>query len=99
MSIKFETVKKDEFEANIATIYCDNTSKKMLEVIIMESEQKNTIQAKWESSKEQTSGKHEIIGDIYCSPIETVTQKTAIVKAMTDKKDGVMHHRIIVKTI
>jgi hypothetical protein len=99
MSIKFETVEKDEFEANIATLYCDETGKKMLEIIIIESDQKNTIQAKWDDAKSQSSGLHEITGDIYCSPIETVTQKTAIIKAMTEKKNGIMNHRILVKKI
>jgi len=99
MSIKFERVERDGFESDIATLYCDETGKKMLEVIIVESDQNNTIQAKWENSKTQTSGKHNVIGDIYSSPNETATQKTAIIDARKDEKNKTMHHRVLVKAI
>jgi len=99
MSIKFEKIEKEEFEANMATLFCDETGKKMLEIIIMDSDKKNTVQAKWSNFNSQTSGKHEIIGDIYCSPIETATQKTAIIKVMTEDKGKTTNHRVIVKSI
>jgi len=99
MSIKFNKVEKEDFEANVATIYCDVTGKKMIEIIIMDSNQKNTVQAKWSDEKKVSSGLHEIVGDIYCSPIETATQKTSIINAMTDKKNGVLNHRILVKSL
>ena len=99
MSIKYSSVEKDGFNANIATIYCDLSGLKMFEVIIRESERVNTVEAEWEGSNGQVSGKHEIIGSLYCIPIETVSQKTAIIKISTDKKDNILINRLVIKKI
>lgn len=99
MSIKFEKVEKEEFSANMATLYCDKTGLKMLDIIIKESTEKHIVSARWSDSKELTTGSHEIIGKIYCSPIETVTQKTSIIRDDAERKDGGIAHKFVVKKI
>lgn len=99
MSIKYEEIENEDHTINLATIYCDRTGKKMIEIIIEESDKKNTVQAKWEGDSMPSSGKHEVVGDIYCSQIESPTQKTSIVKVINDETNGVLNYKVLVKSI
>lgn len=97
MSLKIETIEKEDFSAVIGTLFCDETNLKMAEIIIRPSEKENLVEARWEENKNPTSGTHEIKGNLSCSPIETATQKTAIIRAVVVEKNGKQVNRLIVR--
>lgn len=97
MSIKIDEIKKDEFSATVATLFCDETGLKMAEIIIRPSEKENLIEARWEENRLPTSGTHFIKGTLSCSPIETATQKTAIIRAAVVEKEGKQVNRLVVR--
>ena len=99
MSFKVEQLKKEGFEATIGTLICDNTGLKMAEIIIRSSDMDNYIEARWQNEKLPTSGTHLVKGKLSCSPIETPTQKTAIIKSVVISKDDKQINRLVVKKI
>jgi len=99
LSFKVEEIKKDGFEATVGTLICDNTNLKMSEIIIRPSDRDNYIEARWENEKLPTSGTHFVKGNLSCSPIETPTQKTAIIKSVVINKDDKQINRLVVKKI
>lgn len=79
MSIIQKEVDIDGFKAKVATIYCDHSGLKMAEIIIRDCDKKFAVQARWHDQKQLSSAPQEINGCLSCSPIESATQKTAIV--------------------
>jgi hypothetical protein len=86
MSIKQKEIDSDGFKAKVATIYCDNTNLKMAEIIIRDCEKRFFVQAAWYGENKVASKPQEIKGCLSCSPIDTPSQKTAIIN--TDFKDN-----------
>lgn len=97
MSIDINEIKNDGFSATVATLFCDETGLKMAEIIIRPSEKENFIEARWEDNRLPTSGTHLIKGTLSCSPIETVTQKTSIIRAAVVEKEGKQVNRLVVR--
>ena len=71
----------------------------MIEIIVRPSEKKHKVKVQWKTELDPSSGTHEIKGDLFFSPIETPTQKTAIIAAISKEKEGVIHHLVGVKKI
>lgn len=99
MSISYKEIDVEEFKSTVATITCDKTGLKMIEIIVKPSERKHVVKVQWKTESNPSSGSHEIEGDVFFSPIETVTQKTAIIGAISKEKEGVIHHLVGVKKI
>lgn len=79
MSIIQKEVDTEGFKAKVATIYCDDSGLKMAEIIIRDCDKTFAVQARWHDQKHLASARQEIKGCLSCSPIESLSQKTAIV--------------------
>jgi len=87
MSIVQKEVDNEGFKAKIATIYCDVSGLKMAEIIVRDCEKKFLVQAKWHDEKYIASSPQQIKGCLSCSPIDSATQKTAIVNTEFENGD------------
>ena len=91
MSIKRKEVKKEDFEALIYTLSCDDTDKKMVDILCREDNKPGVptakIEARWINRPKVSSGVHEITGLLSYGPIETKTFKTVIVDIVEGDDD------------
>jgi hypothetical protein len=99
MSIVYKAIETEGFKANTAVLVCDSSGLKMAEIIIRPSNKKNLISARWQDQNTSTTGNHEILGELSVSPIETHTQKTAIIDSEVSKEQDTLVQQIIVRKI
>ena len=95
MSIKKRTTDKetDGFEADLCTLFCDETGEKMLDIIVRDSDKEDApitqVEALWAygPSYGSGSGKHEMAGLLSYGPIQTPSQKTEVVDMRVNENE------------
>lgn len=99
MSIQQRIEDEEGFKAKVATVFCEQTGLKMAEIIVRPSKKESIVQARWFDQKSLASQPQKIIGDLSCSPIETETQKTAIINVEYAKEQDLPKLTLVIKKL